>query len=356
MRILLVKLSAIGDIVHTLPAFSAIRQALPEAEIDWVAESSAAEILRGNGLINRLIEIDTKELRKKRTGRELIAGLRVQTAAIRSSSYDLAIDFQGLIKSAIIARLSRAPLRFGYTRENLREPSAAIFYNQKFSPAASENIIYQHLHFAAAALGIPIPKKPDFPIFPEDKHLAEAEKIARLAGGPFAILNPGGGWPTKLWDAQNFGELGDLIAENVGLRPIITYGPGEEELAKMAVAASKSGALITASPTLKGFFALARRASIYVGGDTGPTHLAIAAGTPVVGIYGPTDWKRNGSPFAEDIEIGRSDIGCRENCYRRSCGNWICMDIDARTVFSAVERRLKAPAPYGLNANAEATR
>ncbi|MER3429913.1 MAG: lipopolysaccharide heptosyltransferase I [Blastocatellia bacterium] len=354
MRILLIKLSAIGDIVHTLPAFSAVRQALPDAEIDWVAESSAAEILRGNRLINRLIEIDTKHFRKNRSGRDLVAGLRMQTAAIRDSNYDVAVDFQGLIKSAIIARLSGAPLRFGYSRESLREPAAAIFYNQRIAAPQNHHIIYRHLQLAASSFGIPIPKTLDFPIFPKEVHLAEAEKIARMAGGPFAMLNLGGGWPTKLWSAERFGQLGDLIAEHLGLRPIIVYGPGEEEIANSAVASSKSGALITSSPSLKGFFALARLASVYVGGDTGPTHLAVAAGAPVVGIYGPTDWRRNGSPCPEDLETGRNDIECRKNCYRRSCDNWICMDIEVKAVFAAVARRLNAAVFEKLNANTEA--
>ena len=146
---------------------------------------------------------------------------------------------------------------------------------------------------------------------------------------------------TKLWHAEKYGRLADLLWENYGLASIVATGPGERELSQIVIAASRSGKIMAAQPTLKGFYELARSARVYVGGDTGPTHLAVAAGAPVVGIFGPTEWWRNGSPNPDDINVGREDIACRIDCHRRTCSNWICMDISVETVFQAVKSRLR---------------
>ncbi|HLA95745.1 MAG TPA: glycosyltransferase family 9 protein, partial [Pyrinomonadaceae bacterium] len=146
---------------------------------------------------------------------------------------------------------------------------------------------------------------------------------------------------TKLWHAEKYGQLADRLWEEKGLASIVATGPNENELAAVVMANSKSDRTISVQPSLKGFFELIKRAEVYVGGDTGPTHLAIAAGTPVVGIFGPTEWWRNGSPNADDICVERLDIDCRVDCHRRTCSKWICMDIDVETVFNAVEKRIE---------------
>jgi ADP-heptose:LPS heptosyltransferase len=169
---------------------------------------------------------------------------------------------------------------------------------------------------------------------------AEANQAAESAAGNFAILNPGGGWPTKLWSAEKFGGLADLLWASYGMRSLIPYGPGELELAERVRRASRSLKAVPVNLSLKGFYSLAKRARVYVGGDTGPTHIAVAAGAPIVGLFGPTEWWRNGSPHSQDICVERNDIGCRVDCHRRSCSNWICMDIDVERVFEAVTRRL----------------
>ncbi len=117
--------------------------------------------------------------------------------------------------------------------------------------------------------------------------------------------------------------------------------PANGELAERVLQASRSGKTLLASPSLKGFYALARQAAVYVGGDTGPTHLAVAAGAPVVGLFGPTEWWRNGSPRVDDICVERTDIGCRTDCHRRSCSQWICMDIEVGRVLDAIGERLR---------------
>jgi ADP-heptose:LPS heptosyltransferase len=131
-----------------------------------------------------------------------------------------------------------------------------------------------------------------------------------------------------------------MLWEANGLTSVVTTGPRESELSEAVMAASRSGRAIAVQPSLKGFYELARSAKLYVGGDTGPTHLAIAAGAPIVGIFGPTEWWRNGSTAAADICVERLDIGCRPDCHRRTCSNWICMDISVETVFRAAQARL----------------
>ena len=188
---------------------------------------------------------------------------------------------------------------------------------------------------------IPVPQNDfEFPIFTEPEHKKEAAEIIARAGSDFAILNAAGGWATKLWHAEKFGALADRIWEENNLISVVTTAPDEKDLAEKVLRSGKSGKIFLAQPSLKGFCELAKRAKIYVGGDTAPTHLAVAAKAPVVGIFGPTEWWRNGSPNADDVCVERNDIACRTDCHRRACDNWICMDIEVETVLRAVRKRL----------------
>jgi lipopolysaccharide heptosyltransferase I len=344
MRILIVKLGSIGDIVHTLPALAAIRKAIPDAEISWVVERRAAEILRDNPLLDRLIEVDTKALRRGLVSGETLRAPRQQLRQLRASAFEFAIDFQGLLKSALIARLSGARRIFGFSSDSLREPASIIFLSQSIPTSKNLHIIRKNLTLASGALGISIPEDAadmEFPIATNAAHLAEARSSERLSDGNFAILNPGGGWPTKLWSAERFGRLADELWSHHGLHSLITYGPGEMQLAETVLQSSRSGKASAVSLSLKGFYELAKRAEVYIGGDTGPTHLAIAAGTPIVGLFGPTEWWRNGSLRPADICIERVDIDCRTDCHRRACSKWICMDIEVERVLQAVGQRIK---------------
>jgi heptosyltransferase-1 len=344
MRILIVKLGSIGDIVHTLPSLAAIRKAMPDAEISWVVERRAAEILRDNPILDRLIEVDTKALRRGLMSGETLRAPRQQLRQLRASAFDLALDFQGLLKSASIARLSGAHRVFGFAKDSLREPASRILLSKSISISKNSHIIRKNLALAQGALGIPVPEDVrdlEFPIATHSIHEAEAQDAELLAGGSYAILNPGGGWPTKLWSAERFGRLADELWSHYGLNSLLTYGPGEAQLAETVLGSSQSGKLRAVSLSLKGFYELAKRARVYVGGDTGPTHLAVAAGTPIVGLFGPTEWWRLGSPRSADICVERNDIDCRIDCNRRACSKWICMDIEVERVLQAVGERLK---------------
>ena len=344
MRILFVKLGSIGDIVHTLPALAAVRGAVPGAEISWVVERRAAEILRDNPFLKTLIEVDTKGLRRWPMSGETLAATRRQLRRLRASPFDLSLDFQGLLKSAFVARLSGAGRRAGFDRAQLREPASRFLLTETVRVPENIHVIRKNMALASGALGVELPTSADslaFPVAVSPAHEREADEVVQQIGERFTILNPGGGWPTKLWDAERFGALADELLINFGLRSVVTYGPGELELAERVAASSRAGAALAAGPSLKGFYALARRAAVYVGGDTGPTHLAVAAGAPVVGLFGPTEWWRNGSPRAEDVCVERTDIGCRTDCHRRACSQWVCMDIGVRAVAEAVGERLR---------------
>ena len=340
MRILIVKLGAIGDVVHTLPALAALRCALPEAHLAWVIErGGAAKLLQNNPALDELIEVDTRGWRNDLFGYEARQAIKTSLAKIRG--FDLTLDFQGLIKSGLIAWLSRAPRRIGFAKNALREPASAYLLTERVSVNDDDHIIKKNLQLVQH-LGYSITGAYQFPLYlaPEDEQFA-AQEIAQRDGA-VAIINPGGGWPTKLWSVEGFAAIADRLWEAHGWRSVVTYGPGEEALANSVIAHSRSGAVETLPATLKQFFALARQAKLFIGGDTGPLHLAAAAGTPIVGIYGPTPALRNG-PFAkDDVVIERFDLDCRVDCFRRSCSHTSCMKIPIENVWQGVERRILA--------------
>lgn len=348
MRILFVKLSSIGDIVHTLPSLAAVKHALPKAEISWVVEKGSAEILRNNLLLSKLIEIDAKALRQRTGLRNKLLTACQYLRESRSTEFDLSIDFQGLLKSAIIAKFSKVKRRFGFSKQHLREPLSRFFQTDEIDVKAKIHIISKNLSLTEESLkrflsdeDFRLPKVPlEFPIITDKKHKKEAKEIIEKAGENFIILNPAGGWKTKLWDAKKYGQLADKVWSDFGLRSVVSTDLSETNLAERVLAGSQSGKMILAQPSLKGFFELAKEAKMYIGGDTAPTHLAVAAKCPVIGIFGPTEWWRNGSLNETDICVSRKDISCRVDCHRRTCDNWICMDISVDTVLDAMGKRL----------------
>ena len=348
VRILILKLGAIGDIIHTLPVLSAIRRRYPDAVVSWVAEKRSAEILRENPLIDNLIEVDTRSMRGLKAVENVLFEGSKQLENLRQFEFDIAVDFQGLLKSAVIAKLSGAKVRWGFSRLDLREPASRVFYTNTVKLPGKTHVVRQNLALIEGALGLlSTDEILTFPIATSEDDRTEAALIAERAGGEFAILNPAGGWMTKLWHAGKYGRLADMLWDAFGLTSVVVTGPNENSLAAEVLSHSKSGKTLVAEPSLKGFHELAKRARVYVGGDTGPTHIALAAGAPIVGIFGPTEWWRNGSLDPDDISVERFDIGCRVDCHRRTCSNWICMDIAPETVFDAVKARLAKAARPG---------
>ena len=358
MRILIVKLSSIGDVVHTLPAAALLRRALPDARITWVVERGASAIIEDSPVIDELITLDTRAWRKDilsaSTARDARAGLSRLRAAPElngAGHADLAIDFQGLIKSGVIAFASRATRRLGFQTSDLRDTGSKFFLTEQAATSKFKHVIDKNLALARVAIATSAAKQTDddgiskcgyeFPIAvsPDDERYVR--EVIEIQEGPFAIINPGGGWPTKLWPSGHYAELVDWLWGDCALKSLVTYGPGEEALAHRVVSSARPGAARTVASTLKQFVALARNAALFVGGDTGPLHLAAASATPIVGLYGPTSPERNGPFDPQDVTVGR-ELWCRAACHRRSCWHWECMDIPVSDVKRAVLNRLES--------------
>jgi ADP-heptose:LPS heptosyltransferase len=302
-------------------------------------------MLKGSPVIDELIEIDTRAWRTSLLRGATIKEVRARLALIRGFDTDgvadVAIDFQGLIKSGLVAKATGAFRRIGFETRELRERASRFFLTEQVETSRFEHVIDKNIALASAALdgANSPPPQYEFPITVSAEDERYIEEAINNRGGPFAIINPGGGWPTKLWPASRYGQLADHLHTEHGLVSFITYGPGEESLVQTVAAASKTGAARPFASTLKQFVALARRAALFVGGDTGPLHLAAASGTPIVGIYGPTSPERNGPFDKRDVTVKR-DLWCRADCHRRSCWHWECMDISVSAVARAVATRL----------------
>ena len=339
-RILIVRLGAIGDVVHTLPALAALRRAMPAAHLAWVVErGGAAKLLQGNPALDDLIELDLRGWRKNLAAPETLAAIRNSLGSLRAEKFDLSLDFQGLLKSAMVPWLARIPRRIGFAKEALREPASRWLLNESVAADDDDHVIKKNLRLAAH-LGCDVSGELEFPIAldVEDEKFAD-EQLGRCDGA-LAILNPGGGWPTKLWHTSEFAAIADRLWEAYGIRSAITYGPGELSLAQAVVAQSRTGAAFPLASTLKQFLALARQAKIFLGSDTGPMHLAAAAHTPIVALFGPTSARRNGPFAAGDLVVERFDLDCRTDCYRRYCSHTSCMKVPVETVWQAVTKRL----------------
>jgi heptosyltransferase I len=327
-RLLVVRLGSLGDLVHALPAVSAIRATFPRLEIDWLVDAIHEEFL---GLVPFLTRIVTLSAPTPR-------GWLDARRQLRSRQYDAALDFQGLLKSAALSRLSGAKRIIGFDRASLREPAAAVLYGERVSAGPGGHVIRKNLRLAAA-VGAHAPTM-EFPIRPVDS--AALRAVQEQDASPFALLNPGAAWPNKRWPPERFGRLARWLRDQHALRSIALWGPGEEELAQ-AIVRNSSGTATQAPRThLTDLVALSRAATLVVSGDTGPTHIAAAVGTPVVAIFGPTDPGRNGPWNGADRTLSRytrCDCHYERRC-RRESGQWCLGSIGEDEVKKAVDDRL----------------
>ena len=340
-KILIVRLGAIGDVIHTLPALAALRRALPAAHLSWAVErGGAAKLLQGNPYLDELIELDLRGWRKNWKAAETRTAIRASLSKLREAKFDLALDFQGLLKSAGVAWLAGVSRRIGFAKDALREPASRWLMTEQVAADDNDHVIKKNLRLVEH-LGCDVSGEFEFPIRLEASDERFADEQLERNNDALAILNPGGGWPTKLWHTSEFAAVADRLWQAFGIRSAITYGPGESTLAQLVVGQSKTGAAFPLASTLKEFLALARRAKLFLGGDTGPMHLAAAAGTPIVALFGPTSARRNG-PFAkEDLIVERFDLDCRTDCYRRYCSHTSCMKLPVDQVWQAVTERLR---------------
>ena len=330
MNILVVRLGSLGDLVHTLPAVAGLRVAHPDARIDWLVERPHREFL---GLVPILSDIVVLE---DRTARAWLAA----RGALRARGYDVALDFQGLLKSAALARLSGAARVVGFDAAALRERMASPFYTEQVEVGEGRHVIEKNLRLASV-LGAAT----DVLAFPlREVDSAVASSLAAAGLSRFALLNCGAAWPNKRWPPDRFGRVAAWLHETRGLKSVVLWGPGEQDIADAVVATSDGAAVAAPQTSLADLVALSRRAALMVSGDTGPTHLAAAVGTPVVALFGPTNPARNGPWRPEDRSITRY-----EHCdchYERRCrhdeSRWCLATIGVDEVTAAIEARLGA--------------
>ena len=309
-----------GDILHALPAVTALRQAHPDWLIDWVVEPRWRALLAAEGstgrqsgqtpaqpLIDHLHFAATKEWRKAPLSRQTREEFKALCAALLAGEYDAVIDLQGAIRSALIARLAGCPRLIGEAHP--REAPARWLFTERVATRGA-HVIEQDIEVASAIAGDAL--KPVVPLLPVDPAAeAWADKILpRPASQPAVLINPGAGWGAKRWPAENYATVAQGLIER-GCRVLVNAGPGEEPLAELIVRAT-GGAATLLTCSLAQLIALTRRMALAVAGDTGPLHLACALGRPVVGIYGPTDPSRNG-PFGTLFTVLRNPQSRRDH-------------------------------------------
>jgi lipopolysaccharide heptosyltransferase I len=350
VKILIVRLSALGDIVHALPVLASIRRAMPDAQVDWLVEENYASILSiAQGLHRRIVVRASKSFETPEAiSFGGVTGYHAAAKYLWNQDYDFALDLQGLIKSAIWARMSFADRVVGFDPPNLREPQAAFLYSQTVTPVGPSgsqavgrseiHIIHKNLSILQALDITPGPI--EIPLVPHAS--AETTAAIETAGGPlqYVVINPGAAWPNKRWPPERFGALAAALQQKFDLRSLITWGPSEKDLATL-VASNSVGAATLAPPTsVSDLAVLMRDAALVVSGDTGPLHIAAAMGTPLVGLYGPTWPERNGPWDPKDVVISRANVCVchhKRQCLRGSpCINEITLD----EVVAASERRL----------------
>lgn len=309
-RLLIVRLSAMGDVIHTLPAAQALRDAYPNAMIGWLIEERWAELLCAPGTPRRgprsaqrpladwVHPVSLTQWRKSLFTLPTLQQIAKTWNDVRAARYDVAVDLQGAIRSAVLARWSRARVVYGAAEP--RESPASLWYTRPVL-ASGAHVIEQNVSVAAAVAGRKMSVPPI--ALPHDPAAEQrmSQGLAQRGIRGYAILNPGAGWGAKRWPAQRYGQVAKALAA-IGLRSILNCGPGEENLAREAEAASE-GAAQSMTCSITDLIALTRRAQLFIGGDTGPLHMAAALRIPVVAIFGPTDPARNGPYGTQSVVL-----------------------------------------------------
>lgn len=317
LRVLIVRLGAMGDILHALPAVTALRYAHPDWFLGWAIEPHWRPLIAADTkvedcgrdsampLIDQVHRIPAKQWGRKPFRWSTLHQIRTLKRELRSFHYDIAVDLQGALRSALFGRWSGARL---IGEENPREFAARWLFQQQVA-THGRHVIEQDFEIASAIASDQLSFVP--PCLPQDYEAEKwAEEITQSATGPIVLLNAGAGWGAKRWPPERYGIVARRLKE-AGYSVFLNAGPGEAELAA-TVHATSGGASVTVEATLGRLIALTRRISLMIAGDTGPLHLACALGKPVVGIYGPTDPERNG-PFGCKFRVLRHPDSRRDH-------------------------------------------
>jgi len=329
--IVLVKLSAIGDVIHGIPAAVELKRVFPATRIGWVVEGRAADVLAGHPAIDHLFRLPRGWLKSW----SAVRSLRRQLIDFRA---DVAIDMQGLFKSAIATRLSGARLRIGHARPESRE-AAWLAYTRTVSATAA-HVVDRNCDLLAP-LGVR-GVRPDFamPDWPVSRHrIREWLNTLRLPAPP-VIINPGAGWPSKIWPEERFAAVARQLHDRHRLTSVVVWGGERERASAERIAAAAPAATVVAPPTtLQDLGVLSRLSRLFLSGDTGPLHLAAAVGTPCVGLFGPVPADRNG-PYGSIHTTVEPAAGLRPRWEDRKTDALAMAGIDIDRVVAACERLL----------------
>ncbi len=328
-RFLVVRLGSLGDIVHAFPAVSGLRTSFPNAEIIWLTHPKWEFLVKTSGLATEVWTVDTRNW----------SNVRSILARIRKHRFEVAIDYQGLWKSAAIPFLARIPRRIGFSSETIREAGVPILYTERVKVSLDRHIADQNAELSARG-GARIAAGDVKLRVPEDDEKVVRARIAQDGTEEYIVLSPGGGWGSKCWPAGRYGVLADKLFEQFGLRSVINVGPSEEDLAAKAMQAAGQSQPIQFTGSLGQLMALLKNASAVVAGDTGPLHLADALGTRVIAIFGPTDPTRNG-PYQRSGVVLRWE-GATTTYKRETEPDESLLHISVDEVMSAIRGRREA--------------
>jgi heptosyltransferase-1 len=287
-EILVVRFGAMGDVIHTLPSAASLKQSFRGSRLTWLIDHKWACLLEGNPFVDQVITLDRSHL----------SGILETRRRLRQRRYAMAVDFQGLCKSAIAASLTRVDHIYGFHQSQAREPAAALLYSQRVR-TGSAHIVDRNLELAAAAGASNIVHS-----FPIPEGCAEGE----LPKGGFVLASPLAGWPGKQWPLEYYLALARRLRRELDLSLVLNVPPSTEGVASRA-----PGVFVHVSG-IPGLIGATRQAAAVVGIDSGPAHLAAALGKPGVAIYGPTDPARNG-PYGDSFTVLRSPRA--ETSYKR---------------------------------------
>ena len=345
MKVLIVKTSALGDIVHSLPVLPYLQSALAGMEIDWLAEERFAPLLEGHPAIRKVHRVRTKEWRRNwmEAGRRELPDLVRQ---LRREGYDAVLDLQGNSKSALFALVSGAPLRFGFDRRGVREWPNLLATNRRV-PLSNDDFHITERSLAIARRAFPGGEGGPLagPLCAAAEALEAVDSDLKGFGArrKRVVIHYGTSWKTKLWPVESWGELASRLYDELGLLPVLTWGSEEEREVAWAIR-NLSGNRANLWPrrgTLAEIVALLSRADLVIGGDTGPVHIAAAVGTSTVSLFRVTDPWRNGPRGPEHIRL-KSPLGCSP-CLRKDCpqDRECARSISVDSVFSAVRSILQ---------------
>jgi len=343
MNILIVKLSAIGDVVHTLPSLEAVRELYPHGHITWVIEEASADLVTGHPSLDRLLVSRRKRwlrnVRRPRAWRQTFRDMRQFLSDLRDRHYDIVIDFHGLFKSAAIVLLSRGKRKIGY--RSMQELSGLVL-TEKIPEDMKKHAIDRYLDFPrylgwrgnGVQFRIPIGEEVKSSV----RRLLHDNEIDIAA--PFVAVSPLALWPTKLWDDGRFARLCDKIISDLSLPVLLTGADRDGSLTRIEDTMQCPVVNLGGRTTLKELAYLFSHAAAVITTDSGPMHIAAAVGTPTVALFGPTDPSRTG-PYGAGHRVIRGGVACSP-CFLKRCDHRYCMDnITVDAVYGAVVGILK---------------